>query len=151
MKKLEIKVLENFSRLNMPLPSYATSGSAALDLVAATEEKKVLLPGSREFIPTGIAIDLKHNNLAAFLLPRSGLGCKHGIILGNSVGLIDSDYQGEIIVCLFNSGKEEYVVNPKDRIAQMMIVPVHQVELSQVEEFSETTARGSSGFGHTGK
>lgn len=131
------------------LPAYATPGAAGLDLKACIDAPIELLPGATELIPTGIAIHLKDPGLAAVLLPRSGLGHKSGIVLGNLVGLIDSDYQGQVFVSLWNRSTAPYTVKPLDRIAQMVVVPVVQVAFNVVEAF-HNSARGAGGFGHTG-
>jgi len=132
------------------LPAYATPGSAGLDLRACIGEAITLKPGDSTLIPTGLAIHLDDPQLAAVIIPRSGLGHKHGIVLGNLVGLIDSDYQGQLFVSCWNRGREPFVVNPLERIAQLVVVPVVQVELNLVESFDES-ARGAGGFGSTGK
>ena len=132
-----------------PLPQYATQGSAGLDLRACIDAALTLAPGQAELIPTGLAIHLEDPGLAAVLLPRSGLGHKHGIVLGNLVGLIDSDYQGQLMVSCWNRGAQPYTVAPGERIAQMVIVPVVQVALEVVAEFTDT-ARGAGGFGSSG-
>jgi dUTP pyrophosphatase len=132
-----------------PLPAYATHGSAGLDLRACVDAPLTLAPGQAELLPTGIAIHLEDPGLAAMLLPRSGLGHKHGIVLGNLVGLIDSDYQGQVMVSCWNRGGRPYTVAPGDRIAQMVVVPVVQVALEVVEVFADST-RGAGGFGSSG-
>jgi dUTP pyrophosphatase len=132
------------------MPAYATAGSAGLDLRACVEEPITLRPGDSALIPTGLAIHLGDPGLAAVIIPRSGLGHKHGIVLGNLVGLIDSDYQGQVFVSCWNRGREPFVVNPLERIAQMVVVPVVQVELNVVASFEESD-RGAGGFGSTGK
>lgn len=132
-----------------PLPAYATHGSAGLDLRACVDAPLTLAPGQAELLPTGIAIHLEDPGLAAMLLPRSGLGHKHGIVLGNLVGLIDSDYQGQVMVSCWNRGDRPYTVAPGDRIAQMVVVPVVQVALEVVEVFADST-RGAGGFGSSG-
>ena len=132
------------------MPAYATAGSAGLDLRAAIDEPITLHAGESALIPTGLAIHLGDPGLAAVIIPRSGLGHKHGIVLGNLVGLIDSDYQGQVFVSCWNRGRETFVVNPLERIAQLVVVPVVQVELNVVESFDES-ARGAGGFGSTGK
>ena len=147
-KTLDIKILDE--RMRSQLPSYATAGSAGLDLRAAIEDAITLRPGETTLIPTGLAIHLEDPELAAIIIPRSGLGHKHGIVLGNGVGLIDSDYQGQVFVSCWNRGKETFVVNPLQRIAQLVVVPVVQVDLNVVESFGES-ARGAGGFGSTGK
>ena len=148
MRKLEIKVLDE--RIRPHLPAYATYGSAGLDIRACIEEPLTLRPGESALVPSGIAIHLGDPGLAAILIPRSGLGHKHGIVLGNLVGLIDSDYQGQVFVSCWNRGREPFVVNPLERIAQMVVVPVVQVELDIVESFDAST-RGDGGFGSTGR
>ncbi len=147
-KKLDIRILDE--RIRSELPAYATHGSAGLDLRAAIDEAVTLRPGDTALIPTGLAIHLDDAALAAIIIPRSGLGHKHGIVLGNGVGLIDSDYQGQVFVSCWNRGKETFVVNPLERIAQLVVVPVVQVDLNVVESFEES-ARGAGGFGSTGK
>jgi dUTP pyrophosphatase len=131
------------------LPTYATGGSAGLDLRACLEQDLVLEPGSAELIPTGMAIHVEDPGLAAVILPRSGLGHKHGLVLGNLVGLIDSDYQGQLMVSCWNRGREPFTIRPGERIAQMIIVPVVQVDLEVVDDFA-ATVRGAGGFGHSG-
>ena len=148
MKKLDVKVLDE--RIRSQLPAYATNGSAGLDLRACIDEPITLRPGDSALIPTGLAIHLGDPTLAAVIIPRSGLGHKHGIVLGNLVGLIDSDYQGPLMVSCWNRGRETFVVNPMERIAQLVVVPVVQVELNVVESFEESS-RGAGGFGSTGK
>ncbi len=147
---LKVKILDPRLGREFPLPQYATSGSAGLDLRACLDAALVLEPGAADLIPTGIAIHLDDPGLAAVLLPRSGLGHKHGIVLGNLVGLIDSDYQGQVMVSCWNRGRERFTVQPGERIAQMLVVPVVQVELEIVESF-ETSRRGAGGFGHSGR
>jgi dUTP pyrophosphatase len=149
MKKLEVRILDPRIGRDMDLPRRATSGSAGLDLRACIDAPLVLEPGQAELVPTGIAIHLGDPGLAAVLLPRSGLGHKHGIVLGNLVGLIDSDYQGQVMVSLWNRGERAFTVNPGERIAQMVVVPVVQVEFEVVESF-EASVRGAGGFGSTG-
>ena len=146
--KLDVRILD--SRLRENLPHYATAGSAGLDLRACIDGPLVLRPGEAQLIPTGIAIHLEDAGFAALLLPRSGLGHKHGIVLGNLVGLIDSDYQGPVMVSCWNRGEEPFTVQPLERIAQMVIVPVVQARLNIVEEFA-ASARGAGGFGSTGQ
>jgi dUTP diphosphatase len=148
LRKLDIKILDERIRAN--LPSYATAGSAGLDLRACIDAPLTLQPGESSLIPSGIAIHLAEAGLAAIVIPRSGLGHKHGIVLGNLVGLIDSDYQGQVMVSCWNRGRSAFVVNPLERIAQLVVVPVVQVELNVVEAFDES-ARGAGGFGSTGK
>lgn len=150
MKKIKFKILDKRLGNEIPLPEYATSGSAGLDLRACLDEATELKPGETLLIPTGFAIHMSDNHLAAVILPRSGLGHKHGIVLGNLVGLIDSDYQGQIFVSCWNRGNTSFTINVGERIAQMVFVPVVQVALEQVEAFNES-ARGAGGFGHTGQ
>ena len=148
MKKLDVKILD--PRIADQLPHYATPGSAGLDLRACIAETLTLKPGQAELIPSGIAIHLDDPGLAAMVLPRSGLGHKHGIVLGNLVGLIDSDYQGQIFVSVWNRGQKDFVLNPMERIAQLVVVPVVQVAFNVVQDFDESH-RGEAGFGSTGK
>jgi dUTP pyrophosphatase len=150
MQKVELKILDKRVGKEFPLPRYATEGAAGMDLVACIDEHIHIAPGETHLIPTGIAIHMKESNLAAVLLPRSGLGHKHGIVLGNLVGLIDSDYQGQLLVSLWNRGDLPFTLEPGDRIAQMVFVPVAQVQFEVVDEF-DASARGAGGFGHTGK
>lgn len=149
MDKLQVKVLDPRIGNDIPLPHYATNGSAGLDLRACIDQDILLKPGQTELIPTGLAIYLENPGYAAMLLPRSGLGHKHGIVLGNLVGLIDSDYQGQLMVSCWNRGQSDYTIKVAERIAQMVIVPVVQTELELVEEF-KASSRGDGGFGHTG-
>jgi dUTP pyrophosphatase len=148
MKKLDIKILDE--KIRAHLPAYATNGSAGLDLRACIDEPITLKAGDTALIPTGLAIHLDDPGLAAVIIPRSGLGHKHGIVLGNLVGLIDSDYQGQLMVSCWNRGREPFIVNPLERIAQLVVVPVVQVQLNVVESFEESS-RGAGGFGSTGK
>ncbi len=148
MKRLDVKILD--ARIRDQLPHYATSGSAGLDLRACISEPITLAPGQTELVPTGIAIHLDDPGLAAVILPRSGLGHKHGIVLGNLVGLIDSDYQGQIFVSTWNRGNAPFVLNPLERLAQLVVVPVVQVELNVVDDF-DASSRGADGFGSTGR
>jgi dUTP pyrophosphatase len=148
-RNLKIRILDARIGTEFPLPAYATPGSAGLDLRACLDAPLVLPPGKAELIPTGLAIHIDDPGLAAMILPRSGLGHKHGIVLGNLVGLIDSDYQGQLMVSCWNRAGAEFVVQPGERIAQMVIVPVVQVRLDVVEDFAAST-RGAGGFGHTG-
>jgi dUTP pyrophosphatase len=148
LKILDVKILD--PRLRDALPQYSTGGAAGLDLRACVEKPLELAPGAAELVPSGIAIHLADPGLAAVVLPRSGLGHKHGIVLGNLVGLIDSDYQGEVMVSVWNRSKEAFTIKPLDRIAQLVVVPVVQVKLNVVEEFS-ASERGAGGFGSTGK
>jgi len=149
-RPLKVKILDARIGTDFPLPQYATSGSAGLDLRACLEKPLTLEPGRAELLPTGIAIYVEDPGLAAVVLPRSGLGHKHGIVLGNLVGLIDSDYQGQLMVSCWNRGREPYTVQPGERIAQLVVVPVVQVDLQVVEDFT-VTARGAGGFGHSGR
>ena len=148
MKKLDVKILDE--RMRSQLPAYATGGSAGLDLRACHDEPLTLRPGDSSLVPTGLAIHVGDPCHAAVIIPRSGLGHKHGIVLGNLVGLIDSDYQGQLFVSCWNRGREPFVVNPMERIAQLVVIPVVQVALNVVESFDES-ARGEGGFGSTGK
>jgi len=149
-RPLKVRILDPRVGSAIPLPAYATAGSAGLDLRACLDEPRVLLAGKADLIPTGLAIHLDDPGLAAVILPRSGLGHKHGIVLGNLVGLIDSDYQGQLMVSCWNREREPFTINPGERIAQLVVVPVVQVEFDIVEEF-ESSARGAGGFGHTGR
>ncbi len=148
MTTIDLKVLD--ARMAEQLPAYATPGSAGLDLRACLDAPLVLEPGQSQLIPTGIAIHIGDPGLAAMILPRSGLGHKHGIVLGNLVGLIDSDYQGPLMVSCWNRGQAAFTINPMERIAQLVIVPVVQAAFRRVEEFGESS-RGEGGFGSTGK
>ena len=148
MTTIAVKVLD--ARMADQLPRYATDGSAGLDLRACIDVPLVLQPGQAELIPTGLAIHIADPGLAAMLLPRSGLGHKHGIVLGNLVGLIDSDYQGPLMVSCWNRGNAAFTIEPLDRIAQMVIVPVVQARFERVESF-DNSARGTGGFGSTGR
>ena len=147
---LKIRVLDPRLGSEYPLPAYATGGSAGLDLRALLDAPLELRPGEAQLLPTGLAIWLEDPTLAAMILPRSGLGHKHGIVLGNLVGLIDSDYQGQVMVSVWNRGSHPFTVEPGERIAQMVIVPVVQVSLDVVETFEES-ARGGGGFGSSGR
>jgi dUTP pyrophosphatase len=148
MKTIELKIID--ARMRDQLPSYATPGSAGLDLRACIEAPLTIEPGSTHLIPTGLAVHIADPGYAAMILPRSGLGHKHGIVLGNLVGLIDSDYQGELMVSTWNRGATAFVLNPMDRLAQLVIVPVLQVGFRVVDSFEESD-RGAGGFGSTGK
>lgn len=150
MKKIDVKILDPRIGAEFPLPAYATSGSAGLDLRALTEEDFEIQPGETKLIPTGLSIYIADPNLAAVILPRSGLGHKNGIVLGNLVGLIDSDYQGPLMVSMWNRGSQPFRVEVGDRIAQLVFVPVVQAAFNIVEEFTQTD-RGEGGFGHSGK
>ncbi len=149
MRKIACKILDKRLGKEIPLPVHSTSGSAGLDLRACVEESLTVAASACELIPTGMAINIRDPKIAAVLLPRSGLGHKHGIVLGNLVGLIDSDYQGQVYVSCWNRSDRDFTINPGDRIAQMVFVPVIQTELDIVKDF-ETTERSSGGFGHTG-
>jgi dUTP pyrophosphatase len=150
VRAIQLKILDPRLGDEYPLPAYATEGSAGMDLRACVDAPLVLEPGQSELIPTGLAIHIQDHHLAAMLLPRSGLGHKHGLVLGNLVGLIDSDYQGQVYVSCWNRGSEPYTVEPGARIAQMVIVPVVQARFEIVADFEESR-RGAGGFGHTGK
>ncbi len=148
MKTIDLKIID--ARMRDQLPSYATPGSAGLDLRACIEAPLTIEPGSTHLIPTGLAVHIADPGYAAMILPRSGLGHKHGIVLGNLVGLIDSDYQGELMVSTWNRGATAFVLNPMERLAQLVIVPVLQVGFKVVDAFDESD-RGTGGFGSTGK
>ena len=148
MRRLEVRVLD--PRIRECLPHYATPGAAGLDLRACLDTPLRLRPGDSQLVPSGIAIHLGDPGLAAVVLPRSGLGAKHGIVLGNLVGLIDSDYQGQIFISVWNRGTAAFTIEPLERIAQLVVVPVVQVELDVVEDFAAST-RGTGGFGSTGR
>ncbi len=150
MKKLQVRILDPRIGRDIALPERATAGSAGLDLRACLDAPLLLEPGQTHLVPTGIAIHLDDPALAAVLLPRSGLGHKHGIVLGNLVGLIDSDYQGQVMVSVWNRGNHPFTIAPGDRIAQMVVVPVVQVEFEVVADF-EASARGAGGFGSSGR
>lgn len=150
MHKIQVKILDSRLGDTIPLPEYATTGSAGLDLRACLDDAITIKPSETVLIPTGLAIYIGDNSLAAVILPRSGLGHKHGIVLGNLVGLIDSDYQGQLFVSCWNRGNEPFTVNIGERIAQMVFVPVVQVAFEQVTDFDESH-RGEGGFGHTGR
>ena len=147
---LQVRVLDPRIGREFPLPSYATAGSAGMDLRACLDAPLTLAAGQAQLIPTGLAIHLADASLAAMVLPRSGLGHKHGVVLGNLVGLIDSDYQGQLLVSCWNRSAQEFVVQPGERIAQLVVVPVIQVELQVVESFT-SSARGAGGFGSSGR
>jgi deoxyuridine 5'-triphosphate nucleotidohydrolase len=147
---IQLRILDPRLGDALPLPAYATDGSAGMDLRACLDAPLTLAAGQAELVPTGIAIHIADPGLAAMLLPRSGLGHKHGVVLGNLVGLIDSDYQGQLMVSLWNRGREPFTVQPGERIAQMIIVPVVRARFEVVEAF-ESSARGAGGFGHTGR
>jgi dUTP pyrophosphatase len=149
-KAIDLKILDPRLGTEFPLPAYATPGSAGLDLRACLDSELQLAPGQTVLIPTGLSIFIADANLCATILPRSGLGHKHGIVLGNLVGLIDSDYQGPLMVSMWNRGNDNFTVQPGDRIAQLVFMPVVQAEFNIVDSF-EQTARGEGGFGHSGK
>lgn len=148
-KRFQVKILDNRLGNDIPMPHYGTDGSAGLDLRACLEETLTLQPGETKLIPTGMAVYIEDTGLAAMILPRSGLGHKHGIVLGNLVGLIDSDYQGELMVSCWNRGDQPFTMEIGERIAQLVIVPVVQAEFDFVDEFA-ATERGAGGFGSTG-
>jgi|TARA_B110001469_G_scaffold3339_1_gene3470 dUTP pyrophosphatase len=148
--QLAVKILDPRIGQAIPLPTYATSGSAGMDLRACIDEAITLNPGQTVLIPTGMAIHIEDPSLCAMLLPRSGLGHKHGVVLGNLVGLIDSDYQGQLMVSCWNRGATTFVIEPAERIAQMVLVPVVQAQLTIVDDF-DTSLRGEGGFGHSGR
>lgn len=150
MQKIQLKILDPRIGKDFPLPQYTTDGSAGMDLRACLDGPLTLRPGETQLIPTGIAIHISDPRLAAVLLPRSGLGHKHGVVLGNLVGLIDSDYQGQLLVSCWNRGSEPFTIQPGERITQMVFVPVVRAAFEVVEEF-ETSRRGEGGFGHTGR
>lgn len=149
-RALKVRILDPRLGREFPLPAYATAGSAGMDLRACVDEPLALGPGQAQLVPTGLALHIEDPNLAAMILPRSGLGHKHGVVLGNLVGLIDSDYQGQLMVSCWNRGREPFTVQPGERIAQLLIVPVVQVALEVVESF-EASTRGAGGFGHSGR
>ncbi len=149
MKNIQIKLIDPRLGRDFPLPEYATSGSAGVDVCACLDEPLQLEPGACTLIPSGFALHIDDTGLAAVLLPRSGLGHKHGIVLGNLTGLIDSDYQGQVFVSCWNRGDQSFELKPGDRLAQMVFVPVVQVKFEVVEEFAQSQ-RGTGGFGHTG-
>ena len=146
--KLDLKILD--ARMRDQLPAYATTGSAGLDLRACLDEPLTLQPGETALVPTGLAIHVGDPGYAAMILPRSGLGHKHGIVLGNLVGLIDSDYQGQLMISTWNRGQDAFTLNPMERLAQLVIVPVVRAHFNIVDDF-EASARGAGGFGSTGK
>ncbi|MDV6328260.1 dUTP diphosphatase [Idiomarina sp. Sol25] len=150
MTQVEVKILDDRIGQSIPLPEYATQGSAGMDLRACLDHPLTIEPGQTQLIGTGIAMYIGDSNYAATILPRSGLGHKHGLVLGNLVGLIDSDYQGELKVSCWNRSSQAYTIEPGDRIAQLVILPVVQAQMSIVEEFHETD-RGEGGFGHSGR
>jgi dUTP pyrophosphatase len=148
--KVQVKILDQRLGNEWPMPSYATTGSAGLDLRACVDEAIQIEPGQTVLVKTGMAIYIQDSAFAGLILPRSGLGHKHGIVLGNLVGLIDSDYQGELMVSVWNRGQQSFTLEPGERLAQYVLVPVVQAEFEQVDEFVATD-RGAGGFGHTGK
>lgn len=150
LRSIELKILDPKIGKSIPLPQIATEGSAGMDMRACIDSELIVSPGDTVLVPTGIAIHIADNNLAAVLLPRSGLGHKHGLVLGNLTGLIDSDYQGQIFISCWNRGEKAYKINPGDRIAQMVFIPVEQVKFEVVDDFKESD-RGEGGFGHSGK
>ncbi len=150
MRRIELKILDPRIGDSIPLPHYATDGSAGLDMRACIDDVLTVQPGETTLVPTGLAIHIGDASLAAVLLPRSGLGHKHGLVLGNLTGLIDSDYQGQVFISCWNRGAKSYSVQPGERIAQMVFVAVEQVEFNVVDEFGDSD-RGSGGFGHSGK
>jgi deoxyuridine 5'-triphosphate nucleotidohydrolase len=150
MRPVQLKILDSRLGNEFPLPDYATPGSAGMDLRALLDAPLTLAPGQTELIPTGIAIHMQDRDLAAVILPRSGLGHKHGIVLGNLVGLIDSDYQGQLMVSCWNRGATAFTIQPGERIAQLVFVPVVQARFERVEEFTESQ-RGTGGFGSSGR
>ena len=152
LRSVQVKVLDARIGSQWPMPEYQTSGSAAMDLIACTDETVILKPKDCLLIPTGLSIYIKDNRYCAKILPRSGLGHKHGIVLGNGTGLIDSDYQGPLLVSCLNRGTDDYPIVPGDRIAQLVFVPIVRPELDVVQSFCDTESeRGSGGFGSTGK
>lgn len=150
MHSIELKILDPRLGKEIPLPEYATDGSAGMDLRACIDQPQTIEPGETQLIPTGISIHIADTGLAAVLLPRSGLGHKHGIVLGNLTGLIDSDYQGQLFVSIWNRSQKAFTINMGERIAQMVIIPVIQANFKIVEEF-DSSHRGEGGFGHTGQ
>ncbi|MDH3545683.1 MAG: dUTP diphosphatase [Gammaproteobacteria bacterium] len=149
MRSIELKILDPRIGESIPLPHYATDGSAGLDMRACIDALLTIEPGQTELVPTGLAIHIADSGLAAVLLPRSGLGHKHGLVLGNLTGLIDSDYQGQVYISCWNRGSKSYAIRPGERIAQMVFIPVEQVEFRVVDEFDDSE-RGAGGFGHSG-
>ncbi len=150
MQSIQLKILDSRIGTTFPMPDYATDGAAGIDLRACLDATVTLEPGQTELLPTGIAIHIADPSLAAVLLPRSGLGHKHGIVLGNLVGLIDSDYQGQLFVSCWNRGSRAFTIEPGERIAQMVFVPVVRAGFEVVDTFVDST-RGAGGFGHTGR
>jgi len=150
VRRVQLKIVDRRIGSDWPLPAHATEGAAGLDLRACIDEPMELQPGGVELLPTGIAVYIADPGLAAMLLPRSGLGHRHGIVLGNLVGLIDSDYQGQVMVSCWNRGSLSFTIQPGERVAQMVFVPVERVDFDLVEQF-QTSARGEGGFGHSGR
>ena len=150
MRSIELKILDSRIGDSIPLPHYATDGSAGLDMRACIDDSLTVAPGETVLVPSGLAIHIGDAGLAAVLLPRSGLGHKHGLVLGNLTGLIDSDYQGQVFVSIWNRGSKTYEIEPGERIAQMVFVPVEQVTFDVVDDFDDS-ARGDGGFGHSGQ
>ncbi len=150
MSRIKLKILDPRLGKEFPLPAYATDGSAGIDLRACVDAPLTIAAGDTQLVPSGMAVHIADRELAAVLWPRSGLGHKHGIVLGNLTGLIDSDYQGQVFISVWNRGSNAYTIQPGDRIAQMVFVPIRQVEFELVEDFSESR-RGSGGFGHSGR
>ena len=150
MRSIQLKILDSRVGDSIPLPHYATGGSAGLDMRACIDAALTVAPGETALVPSGIAIHIEDNKLAAVLLPRSGLGHKHGLVLGNLTGLIDSDYQGQVFISCWNRSRKPYEIQPGERIAQMVFVPVEQVKFAIVEEFGDS-GRGEGGFGHSGQ
>jgi len=150
VKNIQLKILDSRIGADFPLPEYATAGAAGVDMRACIEAPLEVAPGETHLIPTGIALHIQDSDVAAMLLPRSGLGHKHGIVLGNLVGLIDSDYQGQVFVSCWNRGNDSFTIQPGDRIAQMVFVPVLRAKFETVASFEES-ARGEGGFGHSGR
>ncbi|OBU09492.1 deoxyuridine 5'-triphosphate nucleotidohydrolase [Photobacterium aquimaris] len=151
MNTIDLKILDPRVGTEFPLPAYATTGSAGLDLRACLDQALTVAPGETHLVPTGLAIHIGDSNLAATILPRSGLGHKHGIVLGNLVGLIDSDYQGQLMVSVWNRGDTTFTIEPGDRIAQLVFVPVVQAQFNIVTDFDDASLRGEGGFGHSGR
>lgn len=151
MNTIDLKILDPRIGVEFPLPAYATTGSAGLDLRACLDQSLMVTPGETHLIPTGLAIHIGNPNLAATILPRSGLGHKHGIVLGNLVGLIDSDYQGQLMVSVWNRGDTIFTIEPGDRIAQLVFLPVVQAQFNIVTDFDDASQRGEGGFGHSGR
>ncbi|MCD9522213.1 dUTP diphosphatase [Photobacterium carnosum] len=151
MNTIDLKILDPRVGTEFPLPAYATTGSAGLDLRACLDQALTVAPGETHLVPTGLAIHIGNPQLAATILPRSGLGHKHGIVLGNLVGLIDSDYQGQLMVSVWNRGDTTFTIEPGDRIAQLVFLPVVQAQFNIVTDFDDASQRGEGGFGHSGR